>query len=135
MSWINLAVSETEAARLIMRDAVRRRQAFGMKQPEAFKDTGNAYEKTARRVRSLMRGEIFCVLRDEFYALMERRWDDLRQHAAELRARADELEEIEQKERAALVREMSCFRQQSESLPRLSCGLSDDSPVGASSGC
>lgn len=107
MSWINETVTVDETRRIV-RDAVRFRQHIGLKTEHAFEDVAEAYGTTARRVRSLFRGELVKVLRQEFRALMEKRWSDLRRQAADLRARADELDRIEQKERAALAREMSC---------------------------
>lgn len=120
MSWINITV--TDEARRIIRDAVIIRQRDGLKVEHAFEVVGEAYTTTARRVRSLFRGEPAKVLRKEFCLLMEKRWSDLRRQAADLRARADDLDRIEQKERAALALEMSCTT--------LSSGSSDGSPVG-----
>lgn len=121
MSWINETVT-TSRTRQIVRDAVTLRQRDGFKTEHAFEDVADAYGTTARRVRAIFRGELGKVLRQEFHTLMEKRWSDLKRHAAELRARADELDRIEQKERAELAREMSCATQSFGSSPALRAG-------------
>lgn len=56
---------------------------------------------TPRRIRSLIRGEVFKVLRAEYDAMLARRWADLDRKAHEFRALAEAAERQAEAERLA----------------------------------
>lgn len=101
MSWMEKAVMSPEAAERIAREAVSWRRWLGMKQLHAMEAAAGALGTTPRRVRALLRGEVFKVLRAEYDAMLARRWADLDRKAQEFRALAEATERQAEAERLA----------------------------------
>lgn len=91
-SWTEKAVISPEPAQRVVRRALRLRHALGWKQDAAFEDTATALGTTARRVRSLIRGEVFKVAIEEYRAFVRRQWTDVDQQTAELYELANRLQ-------------------------------------------
>jgi len=98
MSWTEIAVNDAER---IAHDAVSWRRWLGMKQEHAMEAAAVALGTTPRRIRGLIRGEVFKVLHAEYAAMLSHRWADLDRKAQEFRALAEATERQAEAERLA----------------------------------
>lgn len=101
MSRTHIAVIPPDAAERIAHEAVSWRRWLGQKQEHAMEGAAAALGTTPRRVRALLRGEVFKVLRAEYDAMLARRWADLDRKAHEFRALAEATERQAEAERLA----------------------------------
>jgi hypothetical protein len=102
MSWTNLAAESADCAAAAQRVAYRAtiwRRWLGSKQLYAMQEAALALGTSPRRIRGLLRGEVFRLAIDEYRRLERGLWRDLDRAAAELRARAAEMEREAEAER------------------------------------
>ena len=93
MSWTEKTRISSTAAERLVHQSVSARRWQGIKAEHAMADAALALGTTPRRIRSLIRGEIFRVARAEYQRLRARFRADMTRQAAELHARANTLEQ------------------------------------------
>lgn len=84
MSWTEIAVIGPGPLERIFRRSMNLRRALGFKSEHAMEDTAHALDTTPRRVRGLLRGEVFKVAADEYRRALHRGWGDVDRQVTEI---------------------------------------------------